>query len=357
VADQQHQPPAHWAGTEPARILAPDGSAIGDPDVGLDDEQLRTLYRWMVVARRLDRECIALQRQGELTVYPGFEGQEAAQLGSAAALGPNDFVWPTFRELAVALQRGVDPVQYLQYHRGTWHGAPYDPRATRFGPICIPIATQLPHAAGYALGQRLDGSDAVTVAYFGDGATSEGDFHEAANLAGVMRLPLVLFCQNNGWAISVPTGKQTAGEIWRRAEGYGFEGVRVDGNDVLAVYAATRRAVEKARGGRGPTLIEALTYRIGAHSTADDATRYRSGDQVDAARAFDPIARFRTWLAATGGIDDAFAEACNADADAFALQVRQGVIASPPPPPEWQFDWVYADPPETFERMRTEALG
>jgi 2-oxoisovalerate dehydrogenase E1 component subunit alpha len=357
VADQQHQPPANWAGTEPARILAPDGSAIGDPDVGLDDEQLRTLYRWMVVARRLDRECIALQRQGELTVYPGFEGQEAAQLGSAAALGPNDFVWPTFRELAVALQRGVDPVQYLQYHRGTWHGAPYDPRATRFGPICIPIATQLPHAAGYALGQRLDGSDAVTVAYFGDGATSEGDFHEAANLAGVMRLPLVLFCQNNGWAISVPTGKQTAGEIWRRAEGYGFEGVRVDGNDVLAVYAATRRAVEKARGGGGPTLIEALTYRIGAHSTADDATRYRSGDQVDAARAFDPIARFRTWLAATGRIDDAFAPACDADADAFALQVREGVIATPPPPPEWQFDWVYADPPETFERMRTEALG
>jgi pyruvate dehydrogenase E1 component alpha subunit len=315
------------------------------------------MFRWMVPARRLDRECIALQRQGELTVYPGFEGQEAAQLGSAIALGPDDFVWPTFRELAVALQRGVDPVQYLQYHRGTWHGAPYDPRATRFGPICIPIATQIPHAAGYALGVRLDGSDAVAIAYFGDGATSEGDFHEAANLAGVMHLPLVLFCQNNGWAISVPTAKQTAGEIWRRAEGYGFGGVRVDGNDVLAVYAATRRAVEKARAGEGPKLIEAMTYRIGAHSTADDATRYREADEVEAARAMDPIVRFRAWLLATGRIDDAFVAGCDAEADAFAMQVREGVIATPAPPPEWQFDWVYADPPQTFERMRAEALG
>jgi len=357
VADPEQHPPAHWAGTEPQRILAPDGTPVGDPDVGLSPEDLRGLLRWMILARRLDRECIALQRQGELTVYPGFEGQEAAQLGSAIALGPEDFVWPTFRELAVALARGVDPVQYLQYHRGTWHGGPYDPRATRFGPICIPIATQIVHAAGYALGQQLDGTAAVSIAYFGDGATSEGDFHEAANLAGVWRLPLVLFCQNNGWAISVPTAKQTAGEIWRRADGYGFEGVRIDGNDVLAVYAATTRALEKARAGGGPTLIEAMTYRIGAHSTADDATRYRTDDQVEAARAFDPIGRFRAWLLATGHVDEGFVAACEAEAEAFALHVREGVIATPAPPREWQFDWVYADPPETFTRMREEALG
>ena len=229
-------------------------------------------------------------------------------------------MWPTFRELPVALLRGVDPVQYLQYHRGTWHGGPYDPRATRFGPICIPIATQIAHAAGYALGRQLDGSDDVTIAYFGDGATSEGDFHEAANLAGVRRLPLVLFCQNNGWAISVPTASQTAGEIWRRAEGYGFPGVRVDGNDVLAVYAATREAVERARSGGGPTLIEALTYRIGAHSTADDARRYRADPEVEAARAFDPIARFRTWLVGAGHADDAYLAACDAEAETFALR-------------------------------------
>jgi len=357
VADLKDQAPAHWAGTAPQRILAPDGTAVGDPAVGLDPAGLRELLRWMLVARRLDRECIALQRQGQLTVYPGFEGQEAAQIGSATALAAADFVWPTFRELAVALVRGVDPVQYLQYHRGTWHGGPYDPRATRFGPICIPIATQIAHAAGYALGQQLDGTDAVSIAYFGDGATSEGDFHEAANLAGVWRLPMVLFCQNNGWAISVPTAKQTAGEIWRRAEGYGFPGVRVDGNDVLAVYAATRDALDRARRGDGPTLIEAMTYRIGAHSTADDAGRYRADPDVEAARAFDPIVRFRTWLLAAGHADEAFVTACEQEAEAYALEVREGVIATPVPPAEWQFDWVYADPPATFERMRGEALA
>jgi 2-oxoisovalerate dehydrogenase E1 component alpha subunit len=349
--------PETASGTDPVRILSPDGEPVGDPDVGLAVDELRSILRWMIVARRLDRECIALQRQGELTVYPGFEGQEAAQIGSAWALGREDFVWPTFRELAAAMVRGVDAVQYLQYHRGTWHGGPYDPRATRFGPICIPIATQLPHAAGYALGQKLDGTDVVTLAYFGDGSTSEGDFHEAANLAGVWRLPLVLFCQNNGWAISVPTAGQTAGAIWRRAEGYGFPGVRIDGNDVLAVYAATRDAVARARRGEGPTLIEAMTYRIGAHSTADDAGRYRDEAEVEAARRTDPIERFRTWLVGSGGADDAFVAACDAEADAFAMEVREGVIATPPPPAEWMFDWLYAAPAASFERQRDEALG
>jgi 2-oxoisovalerate dehydrogenase E1 component alpha subunit len=357
VADPHDQPPAHWGGTEPRRVLAPDGTVVGDPSVGLEPSGLLDMLRWMVLARRLDTECIALQRQGELTVYPGFEGQEAAQIGSATALGAADFVWPTFRELAVALVRGVDPVRYLQYHRGTWHGGPYDPRATRFGPICIPIATQISHAAGHALGQQLDGFSDVTIVYFGDGATSEGDFNEAANLAGVWRLPLVLFCQNNGWAISVPTDRQTAGEIWRRAEGYGFPGVRVDGNDVLAVYAATREALDRARRSEGPTLIEAMTYRIGAHSTADDAGRYRADPEVDAARVFDPIARFRTWMLSAGHADDAFLAGCDEEAERFVLGVREGVMATPAPPAEWQFDWVYAEPPATFQRMRAEALA
>ncbi len=207
------------------------------------------------------------------------------------------------------------------------------------------------------MGQRLDGSDAVTIAYFGDGSTSEGDFHEAANLAGVWRLPMVLFCQNNGWAISLPSSEQTAGEIWRRAEGYGFPGVRVDGNDVLAVHRATVRALERARRGDGPTLIEAMTYRIGAHSTADDATRYRDDAEVERARAADPIARFRSWLLASGHADDRFVTASEEQAEAFALDVRAGVIATPAPPAEWMFDWVYADPPSSFERQRDEALG
>ena len=265
-------------GSEPFRLIAPDGTAVGDTEVGLEPGELRELLRWMVLARRLDRECMALQRQGELTVYPPFEGQEAAQIGSAFALGPDDFVFPSFRELAVALVRGVDPVQYMQYHRGTWHGGPYDPRATRFAPICVPTATQISHAVGYAMGLRFDDIPACAIAYFGDGSASEGDFHEAANMAAVFRSPAILFCQNNGWAISVPTTSQTSGEIWKRAEGYGFRGVRVDGNDVLAVYRVMKEAVARAHAGDGPTLIEALTYRVGPHTTADDAGRYRDED-------------------------------------------------------------------------------
>ena len=168
---------------------------------------------------------------------------------------------------------------------------------------------------------------------------------------------MVLFCQNNGWAISLPSSQQTAGEIWRRAEGYGFPGVRVDGNDVLAVHRATLRALERSRRGDGPTLIEAMTYRIGAHSTADDATRYRDDAEVERARAADPIARFRSWLLAAGHADDRFVTACEEQAEAFALDVRAGVIATPAPPAEWMFDWVYADPPSSFETQRDEALG
>ena len=176
------------------QLVAPDGSTSGGADVGLADEDLRALLRHMVRARRLDRECMALQRQGELTVYPPFEGQEAAQVGSAFALDRQDFVFPSFRELAAAIVRGVDPVEYLEYHRGTWHGGPYDPLALRFAPICVPVATQIVHAVGWALGAKLDGSDACALAYFGDGSASEGDFHEAANLAAVFGTPTILFC-------------------------------------------------------------------------------------------------------------------------------------------------------------------
>lgn len=349
--------PAHWGGAAPVRILEPDGTVTGSSDIGLTPDELRQLLRWMVLARRLDRECIALQRQGELTVYPGFEGQEAAQVGSAFALEPSDMVFPTFRELAAALVRGVDPVRYLWYHRGTWHGGPYDPRASNFGPICVPVATQMPHAVGHALGQKLDETGAVTLGYIGDGATSEGDFHEAANLAGALRVPAILFVQNNGWAISVPTSLQTAGEIWRRAEGYGLHGVRVDGNDVLAVYRVTVEARARAARGEGATLIEALTYRIGAHSTADDPSRYRTEEEVEVARAHDPIARFKAWLLSEGHVDDASVAALDEEAEAFALEVREGLVTQEAPPAEWMFDWVYAEPPEPFLRQRGEALG
>jgi 2-oxoisovalerate dehydrogenase E1 component alpha subunit len=316
------------------RLIAEDGSAVGDTDVGLETDALRDLYRHMVRARRLDRECMALQRQGELTVYPPFEGQEAAQVGSAFALGADDFAFPSFRELAAALVRGVDAVEYLEYHRGTWHGGPYDPYATGFAPICVPVATQIVHAVGWALGAKLERKPASALAYFGDGSTSEGDFHEAANMAAVFAAPVVLFCQNNGWAISVPPEEQYAAPIVARAAGYGMPGVRVDGNDVLAVYAETKKAVDRARSGGGPTLIEAITYRIGPHSTADDATRYRPADDVEAWRRRDPIARYRTWLLANEHADEAFVVACDDDAQAWVTEVRVGVTSAPDASPD-----------------------
>lgn len=339
------------------RLVAPDGTPVGDVDVDLSEDELRELLRLMVLARRLDEECLALQRQGELTVYPPHRGQEAAQVGSAFALGPEDFVFPSFRELAAALVRGVDPVEYLEYHRGTWHGGPYDPMATRFAPICVPVATQLCHAVGWALGARLDGLRACALAYFGDGASSEGDFHEACNLAAVWRAPVVFVCQNNRWAISVPVEAQTAGEIWRRAEGYGFPGLRVDGNDVLAVYAATREAVERARAGEGPTLLEAMTYRLGPHSTADDPTRYRDPEEVERFAREDPIVRYRTFLLARGVADEAFVEACAKEAEERVAEIRAAVVRTPPPPPEEIFRPAFAAPPAALARQRAEALG
>jgi 2-oxoisovalerate dehydrogenase E1 component alpha subunit len=341
----------------PARALASDGSASGEGQVDLDAAQLRELFRLMVLARRLDRECVALQRQGHLTVYPGFEGQEAAQVGSAFALKRGDVAFPSFRELAAALVRGVDPVAYLDYHRGAWHGGPFDPLASGFAPICVPVASQIPHAVGWALGARLDRTGACALAYFGDGATSEGDFHEAANLAGVWRAPVVLLCQNNGWAISVPAHEQTAGEIWRRAEGYGFAGVRVDGNDVLAVYAETSAALARARAGDGPTLIEAVTYRIGPHSTADDATRYRDEADVERWRALDPIERYRRYLRSSGVAGEEELKDSEDDARARVREIRDAVIAAPPPSVDELFAWVYADPPASLEGQRAAASG
>jgi 2-oxoisovalerate dehydrogenase E1 component alpha subunit len=339
------------------RLVAPDGTAVGDVEVGLSEDERRELLRLMIRSRRLDRECWALQRQGELTVYPPFEGQEAAQVGSAFALGPDDFVFPSFRELAAAVVRGVDVVEYLQYHRGTWHGGPYDPIPSRFAPICVPVATQIVHAVGWAMGSKLDGNSACSLAYFGDGSASEGDFHEGANLAAVFRAPAILFCQNNGWAISVPSNEQFAAPIAARAAGYGMRGVRVDGNDVLAVYGVTRDAVGRARAGEGPTLIEAVTYRIGSHSTADDATRYRDEAEVAAWRERDPIDRYRGFLLDAGTIDDAFVRGCDEEAEAWVAQIRAELTSLGEPPVAEMFDHAFADPPPTLLRRREELLG
>jgi pyruvate dehydrogenase E1 component alpha subunit len=353
VPDEESSPPLI---PPPVQLVAPDGTSAGDFDVGLDPEGLRELLRLMIRARRLDRECCSLQCEGELTVYPPFEGQEAAQVGSAFALGADDFVFPSFRELAVAIARGVDAVEYLRYHRGNWHGGPYDPIANRFAPICVPVATQIVHAVGWALGAKLDGKDACSIAYFGEGSASEGDFHEGANLAAVFRAPVILFCQNNGWAISVPLDEQTAAPIFRRADGYGFPGVRVDGNDVLAVYAVTKTAVERARAGDGPTLIEAVTYRIGPHTTSDDATRYRSEEEVARWRERDPIERYRRYLLGAGLADEAFVADCGSDAEEWVGEVRAGISSLGAPPASEVFDFVFAEPPATFARERDRFL-
>jgi pyruvate dehydrogenase E1 component alpha subunit len=339
------------------QVLAADGTPVGDPDVGLTDDDLRELLRLMIRARRLDRECVALQRQGELTVYPPFEGQEAAQVGSAYALGPDDMVFPSFRELAAAVTRGVDAVEYLQYHRGTWHGGPYDPIANRFAPICVPVATQIVHAVGWAMGARLDATGASSLAYFGDGSASEGDFHEGVNMAAVFGAPTIFLCQNNGWAISVPLSQQTAAPIADRAAGYGIPGVRVDGNDVLAVYAATRDALGRARAGDGPSLIEAMTYRIGSHTTADDASRYREDEEVASWRGRDPIERLRRYLISTGAVDDASIVAIEEESQEWVAKVRAELTAIGPPPASEVFDHTFAEPPPTVLAQRRERLG
>jgi len=220
----------------------------------------------------------------------------------------------------------------------------------------VPTGTQLPHAVGWALGAKLDGADAVALGCIGDGATSEGDFHEAANLAGVWNTPLVIFCQNNGWAITTPLEEQSAGEIWARAQGYGFPGVRVDGNDVLAVHHVARAAIQRARAGDGPTLIEAMTYRIGPHSTNDDAARYRDPREVERARELDPIARYRTFLLNEGVADETFVVACEREAELLSSQVREAVVSTSAPPVDDLFAFVYAEPPAAFETQRARVV-
>jgi len=341
----------------PMRILPREGEPQPDLEaVGLKADGLRDIYRLMALTRRADLEATALQRQGELAVYPPLIGQEAAQVGSAYALEESDWIFPSYRELGAAVVRGIDLVEYLHFYRATWHGGSYDANAHRFGYVSVPVASQILHAVGYAMGAKLDGISLAALAYFGDGATSEGDFHEACNFAAVFRAPVVFFCQNNQWAISVPVSAQTVAPIWRKAQAYGFPGVVVDGNDVLAVYRETKEAARRARDEGVPTLIEAVTYRIGPHSTADDASRYRPADEVERWRTTDPLERYRAWLAESGHVDAGFFEAVDGEADQLAARLRAGVIASGPRPVAELFAWVFADLPEHLKRQREEAL-
>jgi pyruvate dehydrogenase E1 component alpha subunit len=329
----------------------------GATTAGVDPGTQRELYRLMALTRALDEEATALQRQGELAVYPQLVGQEAAQVGSAAALAADDWIFPSYRDHGAALVRGIDMAEYLGFYRATWHGGMWNPVRHRFAMVSVPVASQLLHAVGYAMGAQLDGRPECALVYFGDGATSQGDFHEACNFAGVYRAPVVFFCQNNQWAISVPLAKQTAAPIHRKAEAYGFPGVRVDGNDVAAVFEAVQAAAARARGGGGPTLIEAVTYRMAAHSTADDATRYQPEDQLAAWRGADPLVRARAGLLSSGLTDEAFFDTVAGEAKAFAARTREGVVSMEPRPADELFSWVYADLPPDLARQRDEVAG
>lgn len=314
----------------------------------LGPAELRGLYRDMVLARRFDAEATALQRQGELSLWPPSLGQEAAQVGSGRAMRPRDFAFPSYREHAVAHTRGMDMRELLRVFRGVEHGG-WDPAAHNFHLYTFVIGSHTLHATGYAMGAQRDGDvgsgdperDRAVVVYFGDGATSQGDVHEAMVFAAVTKAPVVFVCQNNQWAISVPASGQTTVPLARRGAGVGIPSVRVDGNDVLASYAVTAEALERARSGGGPTLIEAYTYRMGAHTTADDPTRYRTSAEEDYWRERDPIARLRTFLTGQGHADDDFLAEVAAAADQLGESTREYCRALTPVGPETMFDHVY----------------
>ena len=324
-------------------VLTPEGERVA----AVSDEQLRELYRMMVICRRLDQEGLNLQRQGELGLWGPTLGHEAAQIGAALAMRETDWIFPYYRDFGMAIVRGIDPGEILTVFRGLRHGA-WDPHHYRFGPFVIPVGTQIPHAVGFALGCKLDHEQTAVLVGFGEGATSTGDWHEAMNFAGVFKAPVVFLCQNNQWAISVPINEQVAGRIVDRAAGYGFPGVRVDGADALAIYAVTRMAADHARRGDGPYLIEALSYRLGPHTTSDDPTRYRTEAELAPWRAHDPIARAADQLRQRGAWDDAFERACQSEAGERAASMRQTLIAATPDHPSSVFDLVYANPPQTL---------
>ncbi|KIZ19456.1 pyruvate dehydrogenase (acetyl-transferring) E1 component subunit alpha [Streptomyces natalensis] len=326
------------------QLLTPEGKRVEHPDYSIDlsPDELRGLYRDMVLTRRFDAEATTLQRQGELGLWASLLGQEAAQIGSGRALRDDDYVFPTYREHGVAWCRGVDPTNLLGMFRGVNHGG-WDPNSNNFHLYTIVIGSQTLHATGYAMGVQKDGADSAVIAYFGDGASSQGDVAESFTFSAVYNAPVVFFCQNNQWAISEPTERQTRVPLYQRARGYGFPGVRVDGNDVLACLAVTRAALERARTGQGPMLVEAFTYRMGAHTTSDDPTKYRADEETLAWEAKDPILRLRTYLESEGLVDDAYLAAIDQESDALGKRVRDVVRAMPDPDPMAIFENVYAD--------------
>ncbi|MDH6194607.1 2-oxoisovalerate dehydrogenase E1 component alpha subunit [Mycobacterium frederiksbergense] len=344
---------------DPVRLVDADGSVTSETRYSRDlpPETLGWLYESMVLTRDLDTEFVNLQRQGELALFASCRGQEAAQIGAVAGLRKTDWLFPQYREIGAFLLRGITPAQMGAVWRGNWHGG-LEFTSKCVAPIAIPIGTQALHAVGAAMAAQRLGEDSVTVAFLGDGATSEGDSHEALNLASVFNAPCVFFVQNNQWAISVPVRKQQAGpSIAHRAIGYGMPGIRVDGNDVLACYAVTAEAAERARRGGGPTLIEAVTYRMGPHTTSDDPTRYRSAEEVDEWLARDPIARYRTYLQTAGVLDERLEQRVAARSRRMRAELRDAMVGAADTDPTELFDTVYAEITPDLARQRDQLLA
>ncbi len=348
-------------GPELIQLLTPEGERVHPPEFDMDfsAEQLLDFYRSMVLVRRLDVEATALQRHGELGIWAQLLGQEAAQIGAGRALRPQDFVFPTYREHGVAWCRGIEPLDLLGLFRGVDHGS-WRPADYNFNIYTLVIGAQTLHATGYAMGVQRDGlvgtgdpdRDMAVVAHFGDGASSQGDVNEAFIFAASVNAPVVFFCQNNQWAISEPIEKISRVPLYQRALGFGFPGLRVDGNDVLATYAVTQAALQRARDGQGPTLVEAYTYRMGAHTTTDDPTRYRHSDDLERWKLKDPIERLRVYLKRHGLADAAWFDEVSAEADELGATLREGCKAMPDPDAMRIFSQVYEEEPDELAEQR-----
>jgi pyruvate dehydrogenase E1 component alpha subunit len=354
-------------GADLVQLLTPEGERVGNPRfdgyvADVDVPALQRLYRDMVLVRRFDREANALQRQGQLGIWVPLLGQEAAQIGAGRALQPQDMAFPSYREHGVAWTRGIDPTELLGIFRGTDQGS-WDPKATGFHLYTIVIGNQCLNATGYAMGQRFEskvgeGPDAeATICFFGDGATSQGDVHEGFVWAAVYDAPVVFYCQNNQWAISEPTERQSRVPLYKRAQGYGFPGIRVDGNDVLACLAVTRWALEECRTGNGPVLVEAFTYRMDAHTTSDDPSRYRLADELELWKLKDPIERVRVNLVRSHGVEQDYFSRVQAESDELAARFREFCANMPPPAPDRMFSQVYAEGSPNLDAQREAYLA
>ncbi|OPY31962.1 MAG: transketolase [Methanomassiliicoccales archaeon PtaU1.Bin124] len=332
-------------------VLKADGSVVKELDPKLDDATLLSIYRTMVLTRLADDKAVKLQRQGRLGAYPPTKGQEASQIGPAVAMEKDDWTVWAFRELGNLIHRGVPLWRLYLYWMGNEEGSNYV-EGQRITPSAVPVGSQIPHSVGIAYAARSRKERTAVVCYFGDGGTSEGEFHEGLNFAGVWKTPNVFICQNNQWAISVPRSRQTAADtIAQKAIAYGFPGIQVDGNDVLAMYIATNEALERARNGEGPTLIESYTYRMGDHTTSDDATRYRLEKELEEWAQKDPIKRFRTYLVNRGLWDDAKETALNEELAAFVEEAVKKAEAYPRPTLEDTFKFTYEKMPEELEEQ------